>query len=184
MKRLFLLLSLIAAPLAAQEVAYRPADVIKGRFSSATVPNPFPMTLIDEENLDRAWEVPYPVGPWNEAMHCLARMGIPVKRAGTPPPLVIIPYVNTFRVRDLTIDSIITAQDSTAVTGRLSAPTVGYTLYRSDVVLVAERFRTNRITLRHEAIHMILWRSARIWGHLPNTIKYFLTCDENFGDQA
>lgn len=173
----------MAAPLAAQELKpYTPSESVQGKLTTELVGAPFPMILIDEAVLPPLWLKPYPLAPWNEAQLCLAAMGVPMKNAGSPPPVAVVPWAKTFRVRDLAVDSLVASIDPKAVTGAFGPPTVGYTLYHSNVVLVTEKFRDNIVTLRHEAIHMILWRTTKLWGHLENTQKYFDKCDLHYGE--
>jgi hypothetical protein len=161
----------------AQEVAYTPAPLIDSRPQAAVMKSPFPMTMIDEGVFRRGWDLSYPKLPWNQAMTCLAHMGVPMSKMGSAPSITVVPYVQTFRVRDLTLDSLLMENDTTAMPGAFSAPAIGYTLLRSNVVLVTEPYRENTIMLRHEAIHVILWRVLRLYGHVPQTVPYFMKCD-------
>jgi hypothetical protein len=47
------------------------------------------------------------------------------------------------RVRDMTLDSLNYASDSTFAGTHFSAPTVAYSLVRSNALLVVERYRAN-----------------------------------------
>ena len=61
----------------------------------------------------------------------------------------------------------------------LSAPTVAYSLVRSNALLVVERYRENVPVLRHEALHFIIWRAFKRYGH-PE--EFFMPCDKAYSE--
>jgi hypothetical protein len=142
-----------------------------------------PMMLIDENTLAGGLFVttPFPVKPWEEAKACVEALSKRVALApiGEPPPILVVPVARTIRVRDMTLDSLDYASDSTFGGTHFSAPTVAYSLVRSNALLVVERYRENVPVLRHEALHFILWRSLRLYGH-PE--KFFMPCDKAYSE--
>jgi len=91
--------------------------------------------------------------------------------------MLVVPVARTMRVRDMTLDSLNYASDSTFAGTHFSAPTVAYSLVRSNALLVVERYRANVPVLRHEALHFIIWRSLRLYGH-PE--EFFMPCDKAY----
>jgi hypothetical protein len=59
----------------------------------------------------------------------------------------------------------------------LSAPTVAYSLVRSNALLVVERYRENVPVLRHEALGFVIWRAFKRYGH-PE--EFFMPCDKAY----
>jgi hypothetical protein len=140
-----------------------------------------PMMLIDENTLAGGLFVtlPFPVKPWEEAKACVqARStGMALGPVGEVPRMLVVPVARTIRVRDLTLDSLDSASDSSFGGTHFSAPTVAYSLVRSNALLVVERYQENVPLLRHEALHFILWRSLRLYGH-PE--EFFMPCDKAY----
>ena len=138
------------------------------------------MLLIDERALDpeRYARVPFPKMYWEEMRACLFKQGVVTDKVGTPPDILVIPNVRTFRVHDQTTDSLMYAADSTFVGEVWSGPTVGYSLVKTGVILAAYRFQKNKYLLRHEALHFLLWRQKRTPGGHPK--EYFGPCDANY----
>ena len=140
-----------------------------------------PMMLIDEHTLAGGLFVtmPFPVKPWQEAKACVeARFGgFALGPIGEAPPMLVVPVARTMRVRDITLDSLSRASDSTFAGTHFSAPTVAYSLVRSNALLVVERYRENVAVLRHEALHFIIWRSLKLHGH-PE--EFFMPCDKAY----
>jgi hypothetical protein len=146
-------------------------------------PTTLPMMLIDENTLAGGLFVamPFPAKPWEEAKACVEALskGFALAPIGEPPPILVVPVARTIRVRDMTLDSLDYASDSTFGGTHFSAPTVAYSLVRSNALLVVERYRENVPVLRHEALHFILWRSLRLYGH-PE--KFFMPCDKAYSE--
>jgi hypothetical protein len=142
-----------------------------------------PMMLIDENTLAGGLFVtrPFPVKPWEEAKACVEALSKGLARApvGEAPPILVVPVARTIRVRDMTLDSLDYASDSTFGGTHFSAPTVAYSLVRSNALLVVERYRENVPVLRHEALHFILWRSLGLYGH-PE--RFFMPCDKAYSE--
>ena len=140
-----------------------------------------PMMLIDENTLAGGLFVtmPFPVKPWREAKACVEGLfkGRALAPIGEAPPILVVPAARTIRVRDMTLDSLDAASDSTFGGTHFSTPTVAYSLVRSNALLVVERYRENVPVLRHEALHFILWRSLKLYGH-PE--KFFMPCDKAY----
>ena len=131
-----------------------------------------PMMLIDESTLPSGLfdTVPFPGEPWEEAKACVAKVSGSRGSVGEPPSILVVPVARTLRVRDMTLDSL--NHES-----HFSAPTVAYSLVRSNALVVVERYRGNLPLLRHEAIHFILWRLLKLYGH-PD--EYFMPCDKAY----
>jgi hypothetical protein len=138
-----------------------------------------PMMVIDENTLAGGLFVrmPFPEKPWEEAKACVARLSTLPIPLGEAPTMLVVPVARTMRVRDMTLDSLNYAADSTFAGTHFSAPTVAYSLVRSNALLVVERYRANVPLLRHEALHFILWRSLKLYGH-PE--KFFMPCDKAY----
>ena len=170
---LLLLPSLVSAQSEALVYDRPMADML----GSATLP----MMLIDENTLAGGLYVvmPFPARPWEEAKGCVKALSgsRAVAAVGEPPQMLVVPVARTIRVRDMTLDSLDYASDSTVSGTRFSAPTVAYSLVRSNALLVVERYRENLPVLRHEALHFILWRSLKLYGH-PE--KFFMPCDKAY----
>lgn len=147
-------------------------------FSSA------PMMLIDERELEAQLyqTLPFPAKAWNEAVRCVATVaearGLKLKLPiGDPPPMLIVPVARTIRVVDMTLDSLLYAEDSVRVESHYLSPTIAYALVHTNAVLVVERYQANIPVLRHEAIHFIIWRSLQMYGH-PD--EFFYPCDKAY----
>lgn len=140
-----------------------------------------PMLFIDEAALqpERYQRIPFPKVYWDEMRTCLFKQGIATTDVGEPPDILVVPpLIKTFRVHDLTTDSVFYAVDSTFTGEVWSPPTVGYSLVKSNLILAAWRFHKNKYMMRHEALHFLLWRQKRIpGGHPP---KYFGPCDADY----
>jgi len=137
----------------------------------------FPMMLIDEEQLGPMTTDTFPQLPWLEATRCLSSIGWEIPSDLRRPGLVVVPFARTFRVHDVTRDSLLAAVGDTSVElGRFTAPTIGYALLHSNVVLVTEKGSRLTSTLRHEALHFILWRLGSIYGH---PTEFFDPCDRD-----
>jgi hypothetical protein len=140
-----------------------------------------PMMLIDENTLAGGlfMTMPFPVKPWREAKACVETLskGSALAPVGEAPLILVVPVARTIRVRDMTLDSLDHASDSTFGGTHFSVPTVAYSLVRSNALLVVERYRENVPVLRHEALHFILWRALRLYGH-PE--KFFMPCDKAY----
>jgi hypothetical protein len=52
-----------------------------------------------------------------------------------------------------------------------------FSLVRSNALLVVERYRENVPVLRHEALHFIIWRAFKRYGH-PD--EFFMPCDKAY----
>ena len=164
---LFLLLLHSVASAQAEALVYdRPMADMPG---SATLP----MMLIDENTLTGGlFETAlFPTKPWEEAKACVAKVSKSLEFVGEPPSILVVPVARTLRVRDMTLDSLNHASM------QFSAPTVAYSLVRSNALVVVERYRANLPILRHEAIHFIIWRLLRLYGH-PE--EYFMPCDKAY----
>jgi hypothetical protein len=170
---LLLLPSLVSAQTEALVYDRPPVDML----GSTTLP----MMLIDENTLAGGLFVmtPFPVKPWEQAKACVeARSkGFALAPIGEAPAMLVVPVARTIRVRDMTLDSLDSVSDSTFGGTHFSAPTVAYSLVRSNAVLVVERYRENVPVLRHEALHFILWRALKLYGH-PE--KFFMPCDKAY----
>jgi hypothetical protein len=144
-------------------------------------PATLPMMLIDENTLAGGLFVtmPFPDKPWEEAKACVEALSkrLALAPIGEAPPILVVPVARTIRVRDMTLDSLDYASDSTFTGTHFSAPTVAYSLVRSNALLVVERYRENVPVLRHEALHFIIWRSLKLYGH-PE--KFFMPCDKAY----
>ena len=122
--------------------------------------------------------MPFPKKPWEEAKACVERLSMPPSHlSGKPPSMLVVPVARTIRVRDMTLDSLNHASDSTFSGTRFSAPTVAYSLVRSNALLGGGAVSGNVPVLRHEALHFILWRSLKLYGH-PE--KFFMPCDKAY----
>jgi hypothetical protein len=169
---LLLLFPCLASAQAEPLVYDRPmADML----GSATLP----MMVIDENTLAGALFVrmPFPEKPWEEAKACVEGLTTLPTPIGEAPSMLVVPVARTMRVRDMTLDSLNYASDSTFAGAHFSAPTVAYSLVRSNALLVVERYRANVPVLRHEALHFIIWRSLRLYGH-PE--EFFMPCDKAY----
>lgn len=131
-----------------------------------------PMMLIDENTLTGGLfeTAPFPTKPWQEAKDCVAKLSKSLGAVGDPPSILLVPGARTLRVRDMTLDSL-------NHSSQFSAPTIAYSLVRSNAVVIVERYRTNLPILRHEAVHFILWRLLKLYGH-PD--EYFMPCDKAY----
>ena len=142
-----------------------------------------PMMVIDENTLAGGLfvTVPFPVKPWNEAKACVEGLSkdVALPPVGEPPQLLVVPGARTIRVRDMTLDSLEYASDSTFAGTHFSAPSVAYSLVRSNALVVVERYRENVPVLRHEALHFIIWRALKLYGH-PE--EFFMPCDKAYRD--
>lgn len=179
MRSLLLATLLALAPVIVQAQAPR-IPLENGRPAFATMGREtMPMMWIDEAALalDRFERIPFPAARWAEEKACLARLGARVDKVGAPPDIVVIPAVRTFRVHDMTIDSIIRADDSTWTGEFWDHPTIGYSLVRTGVILMAATYRANPYVLRHEALHFMLWRQYRKLAH-PK--EFFEPCDAHY----
>ena len=140
-----------------------------------------PMMLIDENRLAGGPFVtmPFPDKPWEEAKACVEALskGFVPAPVGDAPRMLVVPVARTIRVRDMTLDSLDYASDSTFTGTHFSAPTVAYSLVRSNALVVVERYRENVPVLRHEALHFILWRTLQLYGH-PE--EFFMPCDKAY----
>jgi hypothetical protein len=138
-----------------------------------------PMMVIDENTLTDGLfvKMPFPEKPWEEAKACVEALTVLPAPIGDPPSMLVVPVARTLRVRDMTLDSLNYASDSTFAGTHFSAPTVAYSLVRSNTLLVVERYRGSVPVLRHEALHFILWRSLRLYGH-PE--QFFMPCDKAY----
>ncbi len=178
MKRwLLALLLAVTAPLAAQKPA--PESLLMSRPGFAVMgQGVFPMMMVDEGNLrlERLERIQFPRKYWDEMQVCLAKLG-KAKPAGEPPAVYLIPVAQTFRVHDLTLDSLMYAGDSTFKGIVVGPPTIGYSLIHTNVIILAERYRANKYVLRHEALHFLLWRNGVILGH---PVEYFGPCDRDY----
>jgi hypothetical protein len=137
----------------------------------------YPMLFVDEENLggSRLTLSPFPEDAWREAASCLVEQGVTLPTPLHMPWLAVVPMARTIRVRDLTKDSLLVAEhDTSGVLGRFQAPTIAYALLHSNIVLVTESGSRHHSTLRHEALHFILWRARSIYGH---PMEFFTPCD-------
>ena len=169
---LLLLFPSLASAQAEPLVYDRPiADML----GSATLP----MMVIDENTLAGGLFVrmPFPEKPWEEAKACIEGLSMLTTPIGEPPSMLVVPVARTMRVRDMTLDSLNYASDSTFAGTHFSAPTVAYSLVRSNALLVVERYRANVPLLRHEALHFIIWRALRLYGH-PE--EFFMPCDKAY----
>jgi len=143
----------------------------------------FPMLYIDEGTFDLNTlpEVDYPALAWNQAKACYEQESGEVVDLAGPPTLRVVPAaVRTFRVRDLTVDSLNYADDTTYAGEHFAPPTIGYTLVRSGGILIAERYKNNLPVLRHEALHWIIWHQRKILGHPP---EFFVPCDQYYDER-
>ena len=142
-----------------------------------------PMMLIDENRLASGLFVtmPFPVKPWEEAKACVEALskGFALAPIGEAPPMLVVPVARTIRVRDMTLDSLDYASNSTFAGTHFSTPTVAYSLVRSNALVVVERYRENVPVLRHEALHFTLWRSLKLYGH-PE--EFFMPCDKAYSE--
>lgn len=138
-----------------------------------------PMMVIDENTLAGGLFVrmPFPEKPWEEAKACVEGLSMVRTPIGKAPSMLVVPVARTMRVRDMTLDSLNAASDSTFAGTHFSAPTVAYSLVRSNALLVVERYRANVPLLRHEALHFILWRALKLYGH-PE--EFFMPCDKAY----
>lgn len=137
----------------------------------------YPMAYIDEATLPLYPLAPYPLWAWQDARACLVEHGyIPRSAKVQMPELRVVPWANTFRVHDLTIDSLARSMDTTSMGSGFGAPTIGYSLLHSDVVIITSAYATNLRVLRHEAIHFWLWRTKKLLGH-PD--PQFQVCDRD-----
>jgi hypothetical protein len=138
-----------------------------------------PMMVIDENTLAGGLflTMPFPEKPWEEAKACVEALGFALAPIGEAPTMLVVPVARTIRVRDITLDSLNYASDSTFTGTHFSAPTVAYSLVRSNALLVVERYRENVPVLRHEALHFIIWRSFKRYGH-PE--EFFMPCDKAY----
>ena len=130
----------------------------------------YPMLMINEADLNPAAfeRVEYPAAPWNDARTCLEEMGHKVPKMPLPELLVVPNFVQSFRVAEI-------LRDSLGIFGTgFSAPTIAYALSHSHRVLILEHDRNSYRTLRHEAIHLLAWKAARMYGH-PGEV--FIRCD-------
>ena len=145
-----------------------------------TGPEAMPQMLIDESSLvpERFQRVPFPAKLWAQEKACLAGLGKNTNRVGAPPDILVIPSVRTIRVRDMTVDSMLYAEDSTFAGEHWSSPTIGYSLVRSNVILMIAPVADNPYVLRHEALHFMLWRQGLV--PLGHPKEYFLPCDAEF----
>lgn len=139
----------------------------------------FPMMVLEERTLQpRLFEhIPFPATPWAQAMSCLSAHGVDTAGAGPAPELLVVPVARTIRVADMTRDSLEYARDSTRMGSAFAAPTIAYSLVRTGVVLVVERYSANVPLLRHEALHFILWRARKLYGH-PG--EFYWPCDRAY----
>ena len=134
-----------------------------------------PMMLLDERALPEGLLITaeFPRDVWLAARDCLRAQGVRVVTT-EPPKLLIVPIVRTFRIRDMTLDSLEYLNKPGVGGANFSAPTTAYSLVRSDRIVVVERYRENPFVLRHEALHFMLWRSLKIIYHDE---KYFPACN-------
>jgi hypothetical protein len=172
-----LLLLLLPSLVSAQTEALVYDRPMVDLLGSATLP----MMLIDENTLAGGLFVtmPFPIKPWEEAKACVEALskGFALAPIGEAPPMLVVPVARTIRVRDMTLDSLDYASDSTFAGTHFSAPTVAYSLVRANALLVVERYRENVPVLRHEALHFIIWRSLKLYGH-PE--KHYMPCDKAY----
>lgn len=152
----------------------RPAFATAGRET-------MPLMMLDEAQLgaSRFVSVPFPRAYWDEMLECAEEAGYDVTKAGEPPRVLVVPAVRTIRVHDITLDSLLYREDSTFAGERWSPPTVGYSLVRTNAILLTEEYRFNKYLLRHEALHFIAWRAAEILGH-PDDL--FWPCDKAYDE--
>jgi hypothetical protein len=138
-----------------------------------------PQMLIDEAALGeyRFDSFVLPIRYWTEMVECVDALGYDVTAVGMPPRVLVAPAVRTIRVHDMTIDSLNYAGDSTHMGEEWSAPTIGFAMVRSNVVIVTEEYRINKYLLRHEALHHIMWRIERQLNHDP---LVFLPCGDHY----
>jgi hypothetical protein len=174
MKYLLALVVLFPALAGAQApVVYRtgrPSFALMGRES-------MPMMIVDEAALGagRFERLTLPPKYWTQMKACVAGLGLPTNKAGAPPEILVVPVARTFRMHDMTVDSLMAADDSTFYGEHWSAPTIGYALMRSGVIVITAEYQKNPYVLRHEALHFILWRQFGVLGH---PIEFFGPCDE------
>lgn len=184
MRSLFLafLLSLFPVTACAQQTVPAAAPAVHlydGRPSFATTGvETMPQMSIDEQSLqpERFASLPFPPVIWSEMKACAAAHGYDVSEAGEAPRIVVVPAARTIRVNDMTLDSLMYAEDSTFV-GERWTTTIAYSLVRSRVIVLVDSYQANRFVLRHEALHFILWRSAKVLAH-PRDL--YEPCDRSY----
>jgi hypothetical protein len=157
----YLLLLLLASPLAAQEprqqIEQHGDTIIISRFPS------IPLDLAKPP--DPAWVViEYPTGLWEAAQQCAATEGY-ILEAGHPKPVVYVVPGMAFVVHDPLIDSLAHAEDSTANI-IWSESVIGWTDERSNRIYIPSAYSYDREILLHEALHIVAWYSPRhAYGH-------------------
>lgn len=180
---IILALALLPASLAAQ--AAPALEMGRPVFATSGVET-MPMMLIDESAMtpERFERHAFPLKLWGQEMRCLHdSLGIKdVSGVGLPPTIVVIPAVRTIRVRQLTVDSMLYAEDSTYAGQHWDSPTVATAIIRSNFIVVTEPYRANPYVLRHEALHFMLWRLKLV--PLGHPRKYFGPCDVRFEPDA
>ena len=173
---IILLLALLPAPLAAQ------VQLEMGRPNFATSGREvMPMMLIDEAVLpaQRFVQLSFPRKYWEQEKACLANLlGKPVGDVGVPPTILVAPAVRTIRVRQMALDSMMYAADSTFAGEHWDPPTIGEALIHSNIIFVTETFQANPYVLRHEALHFLLWRLKL--APLGHPVEFFGPCDAYF----
>lgn len=175
----FALLAILALPL--QLAAQSPEPLQMGRPTFATSGREMmPQMLIDEATItvDRFAQQAYPPALWAQEKSCLAGLGIDVRKAGAPPTVIVIPAVRTIRVRQITLDSMWYAQDSTFAGEHWDPPTIAEAVIHSNFIVVTAPFRLNPYVLRHEALHFLLWRLKL--APLGHPVEFFGPCDAYF----
>lgn len=171
---LFPVAALAQAPLTVGRVPLHPG---RPAFATSGVET-MPQMSIDEASLqaNRFSTFELPAKIWSDMKVCAAKQGYDVSKAGMAPPVMVVPVARTIKVHDMTVDSVAYAEDST-FTGEIWTTTVAYSLVRSGVIVITQSYRQNVYTLRHEALHFIIWRAERAIGH-PR--RAFIPCDQDY----
>jgi hypothetical protein len=171
---------------AQQQLAHIELQMNRPNFAT-TGKETMPMMMIDESALDlsRFVRLPYPVKYWEQEKKCLADLlvgnadvTLDWSKAGSPPDILVVPAVRTFRVHSTTVDSLLLADDSSFTGEHWEPPTIGYSMIAENVILVTEPIMANPYVLRHEALHFLLWRLKL--ASLGHPKEYFGPCDYYF----
>lgn len=178
-KRYMLLALLTLLP--ARAAAQTPLPPVTGRAIFAqSGRQTMPMGMIDEANLSPELYARHQFPPefWAQEKACLVALGKRVDKVGTPPDILVIPAVRTIRVHDITVDSLLYAEDSTYAGENWEAPTVAVSLVHTNFIVITAQYQANPYVLRHEALHFMLWRQRLApMGH-PRA--YFGPCDIDY----
>ena len=182
MRALLLSLVLFVLPATAQAqelltVGHVPIHAGRPAFATTGVET-MPQMLIDEASLQEYRFTTFTLPPqiWSEMKACAAKQGYDVSKAGEAPPVMVVPAARTIRVHDMTVDSLVYAEDST-FSGEIWTTTVAYSLVRSKVIVIVQGYRQNVYVLRHEALHFIIYRAEGAVGH---PARAFNPCDRDY----